>query len=386
MLISSSRTRSVASGAVGSPTQAASATSSARRSRDRDGRLDGGASSSRGDGSVCGGDPVHLGRRLALRHAATSSLARRTACRQSIGSGSENAPRDGHHRVAGRYPEQRPHVGDLRTLCTESGRQDGNAGQVLRLDPVVGESHRRTEHHPDRPEPGAVDVSLPHVRDDTGRHAQAVAAHRQLGRRRLRIGRRGQHEDALARIGRARQNPIERSESLIGHRGHGVRLERRPRRQPGLAVGIDGRSDVTAFDVGDHEQPGGARGGQHVLERRVSRRPVSLEERHLRFQDAGPAGHRIHHPEPEVTGTRRGVGQPPEREQLGVRVDPDAEPAGGREDPLEPGSEAFNHGAVTHCAPACPRDRARSPAGCARAPRRGPPRTPPRRRRAARSS
>ena len=138
MLISSSRTRRVASGAFDSPTQAASATSRARRSRvateaftaarPRRAATAARAAATR---STSGGVWV-----MPCRHLLARS---QDGFRQSIGSGSENAPRDVHDRLSGRLAEQRPQIGEPSPLSPESGRQDGDAGQVRWLDAEIGD-------------------------------------------------------------------------------------------------------------------------------------------------------------------------------------------------------------------------------------------------------
>ena len=368
MLISSSRTRSVASGAVGSPAQAASATSSARRSRARDGRLD--ARRGRGGRRRRRGRPRPGRPRAASGSSSRRHLLARSA-RSAVASPSGPAPRMLRETLTTVSADATPNSAGTsaisRTLCAESGREDRERrprcvrrrSRSRRVAPSRRARPRSTRARRGRRRRSRTSATTPAATvRPSPRTARCVAAASGLE---VAASTNTPLPARRARV----EHAVERAEALIGDRGHRVGLERRARRQPGLAVGIDGRADVAALGVGDHEQPGGARGGEHVLERRVAGRPVPLEERHLRLHDARPAGRRIHDPQPELAGAGRGVGQPPLR-AAAPRAGRSRRRAGRRpRRPRQPDRRTPRPRCLTR-APACPRDRARTPAGCAR--------------------
>src|SRR5690606_19355743 len=104
----------------------------------------------------------------------------------------------------------------------------------------------------------------------------------------------------------------------------------RARTQPRLAVRVRRRPDIAALDVRDDDESRRSCGAEDVLERAVPGGSVALEERRLGLDDGRAAAGGLDHPEPEVARARRAVREAPAVEEPGVRVDPDAEPAGRR--------------------------------------------------------
>ena len=147
---------------------------------------------------------------------------------------------------------------------------------------------------------------------------------------------------------------LERVGSEVGVDGQRVGERRRsaPRREVRRGVGLGGRADVAALAVGDHEQPALASERAHALGRREPVVPGLLEERQLRLD-----GHRVlarglddaraealDRPR-QPCGAVAHAAKELIREQLGPRVEPDAQHAPPlRRQPLETLPEAARHG------------------------------------------
>ena len=141
--------------------------------------------------------------------------------------------------------------------------------------------------------------------------------------RTLRVGGCGDHEHPpVMRRGGLQQRP-QRAEPQIRRGRHRVGGQRRVAR-PGGGVGRHGRPDVAPLGVGQHQHPGLAQRADGAFQHRVPGGAVGLEERHLRFDDR-ETGERLDADVAERGQPVGGGGQAPRRQQLGMRVDAQAQ-------------------------------------------------------------
>ena len=184
MLMSSSRTRSVDSGALCSPSQAASATSRARRSRDAIDAFTAARAAAGGDGGTGGGDPVDVGGPSDALHVATPRSLGRSLRPSSPGSGFENAPRDGATSYAGRRQRRKIEgTSPIAAPCAPNpGARIGGPQRARLSSPKSAQGERRAEHHADRPERRVEHGSSAAPRRHQ-RPRESVGADRPLGRR-----------------------------------------------------------------------------------------------------------------------------------------------------------------------------------------------------------
>ena len=148
-----------------------------------------------------------------------------------------------------------------------------------------------------------------------------------------------------------------------------VDLERRPGRQPGLAVGVDRRCRCRrASTSAITSSPAARAAASTVLEGRVAGRAVALEERDLRLDDARPGRPRP----PRPAARTRGRPPPSSRQPPGVRA---ATRAGRcrrraararRRRSRSRAPKRRSSGRHPLRCQAAPPGRSRSPAGCAR--------------------
>ena len=91
-----------------------------------------------------------------------------------------------------------------------------------------------------------------------------------------------EHEDARAAAANRAEERLDRVAPEPGVDGERVGT-RRLAAEVRLGVGAGGRADVTALAVCDHEEPGTAGVGAHLVERGHARRPGGFEEGQLRL-------------------------------------------------------------------------------------------------------
>ncbi|SHW00273.1 Uncharacterised protein [Mycobacteroides abscessus subsp. abscessus] len=150
-----------------------------------------------------------------------------------------------------------------------------------------------------------------------------LAGQRALHGRALGIGRGGQDEHAAAMRGRDVEQRLQRAEAQVRRGRHRIGGQRRLPR-PRLRIGGHGRADVTALGVGQHQHTGLPQPRDGPFQHDEARRPVRLEERDLRLDDR-EARERL---DADVAELRHAVGghrQPPGGQELGVRVDAQAQ-------------------------------------------------------------
>ncbi len=216
----------------------------------------------------------------------------------------------------------------------EAGREDRGADEPREVEAGVGGVDGRADHEPEGPGIGRRVVEravrgdgrvLDPARDRAGGGPGGGRQHGALEVARLRVGGRGEHEHARSpRVGRG-ADAVEGSDARIRRERDGVGAQRAVGCEPGGAVRVDRGADVAALGVGDHEEAGVARRGEHALEGGVPGGSVALEERDLRLDDAGSPRGRLDHAEAELLEAARVVGEAPGVEQRAVRVDAHAE-------------------------------------------------------------
>src|SRR5690606_7691850 len=232
-------------------------------------------------------------------------------------------------------------------------RERGESG----VRPRHGRADDESEPRP-LPRRDACGIALAHLRHDPGRHGGAVLQPRPLRGEGLRIAGGGEDEHALPMGFREVERGRERSDPEEGVRGDRVGFQGRAGGQPRVGIGVHRGAGVAAPGVGDDHQPGGAAGGEHILQRGDPAGSVPLEERHLGLDDAHRAGGRLDHPQAELACAGGGGIQSPLLQQRRVRVDAHAQ----RPARLQRGTHALAEGG-----------HARSPTdsrACSGAPRR----------------
>ena len=164
----------------------------------------------------------------------------------------------------------------------------------------------------------------------------------------LRVGRGRQDEYPASVGGGDLQQWIQRAESQVGRCGDRVGRQW-ALAHPGLGVGRHGGSDIAALGVGEHQHTVGLQRGDGAFEHGETSRPISLEKRHLRFDDTEP-GVGLNADLTEPGQSVRGDRQPPGLHQVRVRVDTHAERAAGGDRLRQPCSEPrrISHGGPGH--------------------------------------